>query len=92
MSAYPQWQSLRETDALAGTGKGAAFRAFKAREPQLREGLDYRVLDAHADRDAIETLRHAGRIYPSSVQVLLLSPDLARQIAQDLRAQREPVR
>jgi hypothetical protein len=84
MSDYPDWVGLREIDRRAGTGKGTAFRAFKALAPNLIEGTDYRVLDPHRDREVIDTLRHAGRIYASSVRVVLLAPAAALRLTEVL--------
>ena len=84
MSDYPDWVGLREIDLRAGTGKGAAFRAFKALAPNLVEGTDYRVLDPHKDREVIDALRHAGRIYATSVRVVLLAPTTARRLTDVL--------
>jgi hypothetical protein len=75
MSDYPGWRSLRELDAAQGLTKGSAFRAFKQMEPQLQERRDYLVLHYDDNRADIENLRQSGRIYDSSVNVVLLSPD-----------------
>jgi hypothetical protein len=84
MSDYPDWVGLREIDLRAGTGKGAAFRAFKALAPNLIEGTDYRVLDPCKDREVIDALRYAGRIYLSSVRVVLLAPAAAMRLTEVL--------
>jgi hypothetical protein len=84
MNDYPGWVGLREIDLRAGTGKGAAFRAFKALAPNLTEGRDYRVLDPDKDREVIDTLRHTGRIYASSVRVVLLAPAAAQRLTEVL--------
>lgn len=86
MNAYPDWLSLREIDQAAGAVKGSAFRAFKAIEAQLDEGLDYRILDAIDDRADVAKLRAAGRVYDSSVRILLLSPATAARVAAALAA------
>ncbi|WP_043113446.1 hypothetical protein [Solimonas soli] len=80
------WHSFRELDAAAGRDKGAAFRVFKALRPHYREGVDYVVLEHAADAAAIAALRQAGRIYASSVNVVLAGPALAAAIAGALRA------
>ena len=74
--------SFKELDARWATPKGTAFRAFKHALPALRETHDFIRLDAVRDRDEIQHLRAAGRIYAGSVHVVLLSetavPKLAR--------------
>ncbi len=80
MSAYPDWVSLREIDGRAGAVKGTAFRAFKRLAPTLVDGRDYRLLDAEGHGADIAVLKAAGRIYDSSVNVLLLSPAIAERV------------
>lgn len=65
--------SFKELDARWGTPKGTAFRAFKRALTGLRETHDFIRLDAVRDRDEIQRLRAAGRIYAGSVHVVLLS-------------------
>lgn len=74
------WVTLREIDRQAAQAKGTAFRAFKRAAPGWRENADYRALDPQRDRDEIESLRAAGRIYASSRAVVLLSPEAARAV------------
>jgi len=74
------WITLLELDRRLGRPKGTAFRAFKQRAPQWREGRDFRVLQAPADAVEIAALRAAGRVYASSRTVVLLSDAAARQI------------
>ena len=75
------WRSLRDIDEAHGWPKGRAFRAFKALAPRLVEGRDYRVLDAEHDPAAVQALRAAGRVYASSVKLILLAPAVAGQLA-----------
>jgi hypothetical protein len=75
MNDYQGWRSLRELDEAQGLVKGSAFRAFKQVEPQLQEPRDYAVLHHDDNRTEIENLRRSGRIYDSSINVVLLSPD-----------------
>ena len=84
MSGEPAWVTLRELDQRLHLAKGAAFRAFK--RARLVEGRDFRVLDAGTDAGEIAQLRAAARIYPASVNVVLLSPSAAERIATALRA------
>lgn len=79
------WLTLREIDRQARQPKGAAFRAFKRLAPQLQENHDYHLLRTEHDSARIEALRAAGRIYRSSRNVLLLSLQTARRIAEMLR-------
>ncbi|HKT32066.1 MAG TPA: hypothetical protein VJS89_06200 [Gammaproteobacteria bacterium] len=65
--------SFKELDARWATPKGTAFRAFKRALTGLRETDDFIRLDAVRDRDEIQRLRAAGRIYAGSVHVVLLS-------------------
>jgi hypothetical protein len=67
-------------DRRAGLPKGSSFRAFKAARAELREGRDYQRLDAAADAARIAELRAAGRIYPSSVHVVLIAAHCARRL------------
>jgi len=64
--------TFRELDQRLGTVKGTAFRAFKRLLGELREGSDFLRLDAVADADQIAELHKLARIYPSSVNVVLL--------------------
>lgn len=86
MSAYPEDQSLRELDEAAGAAKGSAFRVFKRLSCELQEGADYRLLHHEIDRAELEDLRRLGRIYRSSVNVVLLSAKAAQRIATALQA------
>ena len=65
--------SFKELDSRWAANKGSAFRAFKRALPRLQEGRDFLRLDAVADREAIQRLRSAGRVYSGSVHVVLLS-------------------
>ena len=65
--------TLREVDERFGRPKGSAFRAFKRRRASLREHVDFVVLPADAAGVDIEQLRAAGRIYRSSVNVVILT-------------------
>lgn len=85
MRDYSNWRTLREIDAAAGVPKGSAFRRFRALEERLEAGRDYRVLHHLDDREAITALRLAGRIYRSSVNVVLLGDTAARQLVEALR-------
>lgn len=62
-----------ELDQRWQTRKGTAFRAFKRVLPELREGTDFHYLHRQRHAAEIAGLRAAGRIYASSVNVVLLS-------------------
>lgn len=85
MTGAADWLTFRELDARGGAPKGTSFRAFKDFEPALAEGRDYRVLRAATDAAEIDRLRQAGRIYPLSRNIVLLSPPLAERLEQALR-------
>ena len=65
--------TLREIDSLLGRPKGSAFRAFKRQQAFLRENVDFVVLTAPAAKTEIERLRAEGRIYRSTVNVIVLA-------------------
>ena len=65
--------TLREIDERHGLPKGSAFRAFKRLRGALREDVDFTLLSAPSARSEIERLRRAGRIYRSSVNVVVLA-------------------
>lgn len=72
--------SLKELDSRWAARKGTAFRAFKRALSQLQESRDFIRLDAVANRDEIQQLRSADRIYASSVHVVLLSETGLRKL------------
>ncbi|MGD8430412.1 MAG: ORF6N domain-containing protein [Ectothiorhodospiraceae bacterium] len=65
--------SFRQLDQLNGLAKGGSFRAFKRLRAQLCEGVHYFVLDAAEYPDRIESLRRDGRIYPATVNLVLIT-------------------
>ncbi len=65
--------TLREIDERLGLRKGNAFRAFKRQRHLLREDIDFTVLPAHTAQTEIERLRAQGRIYRSSINVVILA-------------------
>lgn len=75
--------TFREIDAALSLPKGSAFRAFK--RLVLKEGTDYIVMDANCDQSIISELRAQGRIYRSSVNVVLLSASTAACLKNALR-------
>jgi len=65
--------TLREIDECLGLRKGNAFRAFKRQRHLLRENIDFTVLAARTAPAEIERLRAQGRIYRSSINVVILA-------------------
>ena len=76
--------TLREIDIRLGRPKGSAFRAFKRRREALRENVDFTLLPAHAARAEIERLRAAGRIYRSSINVIILTESGFERVRAEL--------
>ena len=66
--------TFRELDLRNRWAKGTAFRRFKALLTELVEGEDFRRLAADVEGSQIDELRITGRIYPSTVHAVLLSP------------------
>jgi hypothetical protein len=64
--------TFKEIDTLHQRPKGVAFRAFKQQQ-NLVEGEHYYYLPAATHAADIESLRRAGRIYGSTVNVVLLT-------------------
>ncbi|MCP1728446.1 hypothetical protein J2T60_002446 [Natronospira proteinivora] len=79
-----QMVTFRELDEAAHCPKGTTFRAFKALSDQLREGVDYVLLRADSDGARIESLRAQGRIYNSSVNVVLLQHQAADRVRDNI--------
>lgn len=85
MNDYRGWSTLREIDAATTRAKGAAFRAFKARLPRLVEGRDFVALDHRRDGPLAARLHAEMRLYPSTVNPVLLSGALSHELVQELR-------
>lgn len=81
-------RTLREIDERHGLPKGSAFRAFKRLLGTLRENVDFTLLPARSAGSEIERLRRAGRIYRSSVNVVVLAESGVERVRAELR--REP--
>ena len=76
--------TLREIDERLGRRKGSAFRAFKRQRHSLRETIDFTVLPAHTAQAEIERLRAEGRIYRSSINVVILAESGFERVRADL--------
>lgn len=78
-----QVMSFRTLDQALDAPKGTAFRAFKHCPVPLEEGRDFLRLDATEEPRAIAGLKEAGRVYPSSVHVVLLTaPGVEKMFGQ----------
>ena len=77
--------TLREIDVLLGRPKGSAFRAFKRQQELLRENIDFTVLTAHTAKTEIERLRAQGRIYRSSINVIVLAESGFERVRAELQ-------
>ena len=76
--------TLREIDERHGLSKGSAFRAFKRLLGTLRENVDFTLLPARSAGSEIERLRVAGRIYRSSVNVVVLAESGVERLRAEL--------
>lgn len=74
------WHTFREIDEAEDRPKGQAFRCFKTLEGSWAEGKDYVVLEAAWDAARIIELKRQGRLYPGTVNAVLLSPGAASEI------------
>lgn len=74
--------SLRQLDVLNGVEKGTSFRAFKACRDVLQEGVDYFYLSAQQHESFIDELKAAGRVYATTVNLLLLTQAGYQRIRQ----------
>ena len=76
--------TLREVDVRLGRPKGSAFRAFKRQREALRENVDFTLLPACTASAEIERLRAAGRIYRSSINVVVLTESGFERVRAEL--------
>ena len=76
--------TLREIDERLGLGKGNAFRAFKRQRHSLRENVDFTVLSARTAKAEIERLRAEGRIYRSTINVVILAESGFERVRAEL--------
>ncbi|TAM09599.1 MAG: hypothetical protein EPN72_02065 [Nevskiaceae bacterium] len=84
------WSTLLDIDRAARMPKGSAFRGFKRLLPTLQEGTDFVVLDAVDPAPLMAELSAAGRVYRSSLRIVLLAPETARRIVEAFTAQAHP--
>lgn len=75
--------SLRQVDEWNGVPKGMAFRLFKARKDQLREGVDFFYIPEGSDPELTETLRMDRRIYPSTIHLVLLTANAYAHLREE---------
>ncbi len=78
--------SLRQIDQWNGVPKGTAFRLFKARKEQMVEGHDFFHIREGANPALTEGLRADGRIYPTTVHVLLLTGSAYARMREEWHA------
>ena len=76
--------TLREIDERLGLPKGSAFRSFKRRRHLLRENVDFTVLPAPTAKAEIERLRAEGRIYRSTINVVILAESGFERVTSEL--------
>ena len=76
--------TLREIDERLGLRKGNAFRAFKRQRHLLRENVDFTVLPARTAKAEIERLRAEGRIYRSTINVVILAESGFERVRAEL--------
>ena len=74
--------SFRQADAMNGFTKGTTFRLFKRAGDALQENRDFFYLPASEHAEWIEELRAAGRIYPSSRHLVLLTREGYERLQQ----------
>lgn len=65
--------SFRQVDELNRLTKGSAFRLFKRFQAEMAEGNDYFYLDGAGHAGFIDALRRDGRIYPATVNLVLIT-------------------
>jgi len=65
--------SFRQIDQLNQLPKGTGFRLFKSGREELVEGCDYFYLPASLHSKQIETLKKTGKIYATTVNLVLFS-------------------
>jgi hypothetical protein len=76
--------TFREMDQRHGRAKGDAFRAFKALAAQLVEGQDFHCCDSRLDGEEFDLLEASKRLYPGTVNGVLLAPSAQAAIAARL--------
>lgn len=67
-----RFKTFKEIDEMLKQPKGAAFRLFKRAQRYLREGEHFFCVDERVDAEAVAQLRRMGRIYASTVNVVLI--------------------
>lgn len=74
MALPEDFWTFKDIDTHHACAKGSAFRAFKGMLGILREGEDFHHLDAQHHGETIQRLKGAGRLYPSTINAVLLTP------------------
>ena len=70
----PDFVSFREIDESLGLAKGHAFRAFKQLVGAWTEGVEFVCCDQREHPAAHALLAQRGRLYPGTVNAVLLAP------------------
>ena len=66
--------TFKELDLHYGLTKGSSFRAFKRQLASWTEGVEFICCDARSDAAAFARLAEQGRLYPSTVNAVLITP------------------
>lgn len=76
-----EWISFKELDESQQRQKGESFKLFKSIEAELVEGRDYLWLSNFDNNPEIATLKQQGRIYSTSINVVLVSAATAERLS-----------
>lgn len=76
----PNYCTFKEIDQMLNAQKGTAFKAFKQLREALTEGVDYEYLALEKNAELIATLKATQRLYQSTVNAVLTSPDATAKI------------
>lgn len=88
--ADPSLMTFREMDLAHGRAKGDAFRAFKALASSLFEGRDFHCCDLRIDAEEFDVLEASKRLYPGTINGVLLAPTAQAAIAARLNGDHSP--
>ena len=70
----PALRSFAELDRAAGQPKGTHFRAFKRLGAALQEGVHFFCCDSREAPEIFARLLAGGRLYPGTVNAVLIGP------------------
>lgn len=80
----PQLKTFKQLDELYCRPKGSAFRVFKRLEAQWLEGEHFYCIDSRNQPELFADLRRSGRLYPSTVNAVLIAETGCQLIAKNL--------